>query len=180
MSGAWWVIRRVTQSVGLKTMSRTHVSRRLRRPVGSQNCLLCLPPLNYSANCQPPITISSSCTPTSPQGTHQPTLELIKDYFTKHVHLNHRNIYLPPFVEIKLHESMRWAPEVMESESSQNQEPSPEIPQAMEMLTFRCGDDGGRLDQAYIVGFIEGVCGYSLVPGCTGDNGRWVFRRHFP
>ncbi|KAF8460505.1 hypothetical protein BDZ91DRAFT_739009 [Kalaharituber pfeilii] len=126
------------------------------------------------------------------QCTHQPTLELIRDYFAKHTRINQNKTNLPPFVKIELLKSMWGAPNTSDQNSlpaeagSSHESPASSGATAMtepiEMLRFHCREEvnyGGRLDLAYIVGFVEGVCGYRLVNGCTGESGRWIFRRRF-
>ncbi|RPB24518.1 hypothetical protein L211DRAFT_867859 [Terfezia boudieri ATCC MYA-4762] len=116
------------------------------------------------------------------QCTHQSTLELICSYFTKHARINQNKTNLPPYVKIELLKSMWGAPQ-SPSQGAESPSAQGSIMEPMEMLRFHCREEvnyGARLDHAYIVGFVEGVCGYRLVDGCTGESGRWVFRRQFP
>jgi len=116
------------------------------------------------------------------QCTHQPTLELIYSYFTKHARINQNKTNLPPFVKIELLKSMWGAPQSPSQGDESPSTPGLTLTDPMEMLRFHCREEmnyGARLDHAYIVGFVEGVCGYKLVDGCTGESGRWVFRRQF-
>ncbi|KAI5795349.1 hypothetical protein DFH27DRAFT_626711 [Peziza echinospora] len=100
------------------------------------------------------------------QATHQPTLRLIRDYFSAHVRVNTNRTNLPPFVHVSLLESM-WNKE--EGEFA-------------EVLRFTKDDGswGARLDVAFLIAFVEGVCGYVLAEGCVGGVGGWVYRRRFP
>ncbi|KAF8429687.1 hypothetical protein EV426DRAFT_582405 [Tirmania nivea] len=116
------------------------------------------------------------------QCTHQPTLELICSYFTKHARINQNKISLPPLVKVELLRSMWGAPQFPSQVVGSPSTPGSILTEPMEMLRFHCREEvnyGARLDHAYIVGFVEGVCGYRLVDGCTGESGRWVFRRQF-
>jgi len=116
------------------------------------------------------------------QCTYQPTLELLCSYFTKHARVNQNKTNLPPFVKIELLKSMWGAPQSPCHGSESPSTPGLALAEPMEMLRFHCREEvnyGARLDHAYIVGFVEGICGYRLVDGCTGESGRWVFRRQF-